>query len=142
MPQTESHRPCLTGLEYFLASRALSGPKYSFPRLAFLKVPGCFSWVHPELHRHYRKLWAQTQAQQGSPCPALRFVIWPFITGSGQALIILPRPPSQPHTDWKCSLSCLSQTLLSQPWVLLLPPSAASLACPAKGMLEPRNSRA
>lgn len=53
-------------------------------------------------------------------------MIWPFITGSGQALIILPRPPSQPHTDWKCSSSCLSQTLLSPTPTLCSQPSLPS----------------
>lgn len=63
------------------------------------------------LHRYFKKFWAWAQAQQGSPCPTLWFVIWPFITSSEKALIILPRPPSQriQHTAWKYSLSCPNQ---------------------------------
>lgn len=63
------------------------------------------------LHRYFKEFWAWAQAQQGSPCPALWFVIRPFITSSEQALIILPRPPSQriQHAAWRHSLSCPNQ---------------------------------
>lgn len=55
----------------------------------------CLGSGPPRLHRYFKEFWAWAQAQQGSPCPAVWFVIWPFITDSEQALIILTRPPSQ-----------------------------------------------
>lgn len=110
-------------------------------------VPRGFSGVQPlGLHRYFKEFWVWAQAQQGSPCPALWFVIWPFITGSEQTLIILPDHPVSVH-----SLEGLSKPpeprpaqssralMLSSPAVGH--PAADSGACPAKWTLEPRNSR-
>lgn len=104
----------MTGLESFLVGRVFSGPKL-FPKDWLCPPQQCqevsLGSAPQGLHRYFKEFWIWAQAQQGSPCPALWFVIWPFITSSEQALIILPRPPSQ-HiqcTAWKHSLSCPNQ---------------------------------
>ena len=77
LPQTLSDRPGV-----FWLAEPSQAPDTLSQGLAALRVSGGFSGVQPQASQALRELRAGAQAQQGSPCPVLRFVIWPFRTGS------------------------------------------------------------
>lgn len=129
MPRTGSHRPHLTGLESFLASRTLPGPKFSFPRAGCPASPQRLLWgPSPSL---------TDTAESSGPRPkhSGAALVHPCGLRSGHSELALsghlsffPRPPSQPCAAWKQSPE-LPKPAAAQLRALLLPPSVCHPRC-------------